>query len=178
MKFVKIIVFLFFGFVVIAACSPKKADQKYLAKIDSLQISLEEVAVLYESLDTNLLREQYNIVIAHLKTLEEIGNINDSIPVTPYNYVRKSYKMFFKEHPYLTGELAYTRSQIRHLRNDVEKGLLSKENRELYFEQERQAVRVLKQKMSFYYQRISSYQKEFEESNPQIEAFIDKSTQK
>ena len=72
MKLSRSLIILLLGLMMASSCKQKIVYQDYLTKIDSLQNALEEVAVLYESLDTNLLREQYNITGDNLKKIEKI----------------------------------------------------------------------------------------------------------
>ena len=166
---------LFTGFLIffLTACVDRAFYKSYVDQVDKLSQHLEEMAVKYESLDTLLIRAQYDTIRRDLDSLSRIPDIVLDTLVTNYKYIGKDYKTFWRGHPLTMQELDYTRSQLRNLRHDIGKYYLDEKSVVDYFIQEKESVRKLRDRMDYNRVLILKGMRQFAETRPRIKSLLD-----
>ncbi len=168
----RISIFVFF-LLLLNSCINKEFYKSYDSKVDSLSSGLEEMAAKYESLDTILIKLQLDTIQMQLDSISKMPEITLYPLVVNYKYIGKDYKTFWRGHPLTTRELKYTRSQLIDLKHDIEKYQMDEEEIEMYFIQEKESVRKLKDRMDYNMVMINKNMRQFSEAQPNIVYLID-----
>ena len=155
------------------SCINREFYKSYGSKVDSLSSNLEEMAAKYELLDTILIKSQLDTIQMQLDSISKIPEITLFPLVVNYKYIGKDYKTFWRGHPLTTRELKYTRSQLIDLKHDMEKYQLDEAEIEMYFIQEKESVRKLKDRMDYNMVMINKNMRQFSEAQPNIVYLID-----
>ncbi len=155
------------------SCQNKPDTKTYLSRIDSLEISLEESASVYESIDTAMIRNQLAVIEEQIEQLKPFDNIDIAKPVISYKIIKNAYEDFLKASPAVKIELSYTRSQLIDLRYDIENNQLGEEIASMYFDQEQQSVRVIKLKMNYYSNLVKSNSANYLALNTELNKLTD-----
>ena len=159
--------------VLLGSCVNKDFYLSYEKKVDSLSVSLEEMAVKYEALDTVLIRLQYDSVKTDLDSLARIPESTLLPAVVNYKYIGKDFKTFWRGHPLTIKELRYTRSQLRDLKHDIVEYQLEPEQVATYFIQEKESVRKLKERMDYNMDFVQRNMRQYAKLRPEVHALLD-----
>lgn len=168
--------FIVVSLVLFTSCVNTTFYENITTKVDSLNATLEASASSYESLDTLLIADQYNILIQHTDSLKSHEALATTPLVVEYRYVQKKYKTFLRDHPLTIRELNYSRAQLATLKNDFENYQPEVEMAKQYFNQEKEAITFIKKRMDAYQKMIVDGMHNFDELNPQVEKMLDSIT--
>ena len=145
----------------------------YSRRTDSLSGVMEEMAAEYLSLDTVLIRAQYDSLREYLDSLSAMPDITLDSMVVVYKYIGKDYKTFWQGHPLTIRELGYSRRQLADLKHDLDHYQLDKPLAETYYLQERESVRKLRDRMDLNMVNIQKSMRQFRETTPGIIFLLD-----
>lgn len=159
------------------SCEQNRGTKAYLPRIDSLQTALEESASGFLEIDTAIIHKNSRQIDQQLALLFALNNKQDQSYVNSYNSIKKTFFDVTKAYPIVADELAYTRNQLSDLKDDVENRRLKQDNVRLYFNQEKQSVKVLKLKMDFYLERANAGLQQFYDIYPDIRKRLDSLTE-
>ena len=155
------------------SCVNKEYYQTYSSNVDELSSRLETMALKYESLDTILIKSQYDTIQKRINSISQTPEITLNPLVVNYKYIGKDYKTFLRGHPLTIRELKYTREQLIDLKHDIEKYQLDEEGVARYFIQEKESVRKLNDRMDYNMVLIKKNMRQFSETEPKITFLID-----
>jgi len=161
------------GLLIFYSCDQTRETTVYVSRIDSLIVSLNESALGFETIDTSIVQQYYHRIENLIDSLNQRDNNYDHSAVNSFNDIRNSFSNFISAYPALVDELQYTRSQLADLKFDVEKNTLDFAQVNLYFEQEKQSVHVLKLKLDYYQKQINSSYNLYINTNPKFEKQLD-----
>jgi hypothetical protein len=160
----------------LTSCVNEQFYTAYENRLDSLNASLEASASSFEQIDTVVVFNQNRTIMTSLDSIRRMqvdivdGTIND------YNNIGRAYKTFFRMYPLVMSELQYSRQQLADLKHDVENRHLDEELTTNYYDQEMDAVALLKRKMDKLSEIAEKQGKQFERLNPKVERIIDSLT--
>lgn len=163
---------------ILFSCSYEPNTKIHLSKIDSLSISLEESAATYTKIDTAYIRQYYLKIEDQLNEVIGYDNIINTKAVISFNTIKNTLGGFLNLYPVLMTELNYSRIQLANLKYDVENKQIKQDVFNLYFDQEKQSVRVLKLKMDHNSRMIDISIQNYNALEPEIESLTDSLHQK
>ena len=109
----------------------------------------------------------YNLINRNLSRLSTMDTIlGDTVKM--YASMQKSFKRFISEHHLILDEIKYSRNQLHTLRKDIRNGKITEMQMEKYFQEEKEAVSILMQKISFNAQNTASQLKSFAQMNDSV----------
>jgi hypothetical protein len=155
------------------ACTDTKFYKEYANRVDSLKATLEASASSFERLDTARIANLRSQVYSNLDTLTKLEPEHVMTAVNEYRYVGKSCKTISMEFPLVEEELQYSRIQLQALYHDIRHRHLEPEKVKLYFNQEQEAIGMVKRRMEVLVNLSEQQLQNFELLNPKVESIID-----
>jgi hypothetical protein len=153
--------------MLVGSCTVTDKELVYLDKIDKLGNALDSVALQYYAIDTNKFFYVNNLINRNLSRLSTKDTIlSDTVKI--YASIQKSFKRFISEHDLILDEIKYSRNQLHSLRKDIKNGRINEMQMEKYFQEEKEAVSILMQKISFNVQNIAFQLKSFAQMNDSV----------
>jgi hypothetical protein len=153
--------------MLVGSCTVTDKELVYLDKIDKLGNALDSVALQYYAIDTNKFFYVNNLINRNLSRLSTMDTIlSDTVKI--YASIQKSFKRFISEHDLILDEIKYSRNQLHSLRKDIRNGKINEMQMEKYFQEEKEAVSILMQKISFNVQNIAFQLKSFAQMNDSV----------
>ncbi len=153
--------------MLVGSCTVTDKELVYLDKIDKLGNALDSVALQYYAIDTNKFFYVNNLINRNLSRLSTKDTIlSDTVKI--YASIQKSFKRFISEHDLILDEIKYSRNQLHSLRKDIRNGKINEMQMEKYFQEEKEAVSILMQKISFNVQNIAFQLKSFAQMNDSV----------
>jgi hypothetical protein len=153
--------------MLVGSCTVTDKEHVYLDKIDRLGNALDSVALQYYAIDTNKFFYVNNLINRNLSRLSTMDTIlSDTVKI--YASIQKSFKRFISEHDLILYEIKYSRNQLHSLRKDIRNGKINEMQMEKYFQEEKEAVSILMQKISFNVQNIAFQLKSFAQMNDSV----------
>jgi len=154
------------------SCTVSVEERSYIDHINRLEKVLDSTSNLYFAIDTIELFAAYDHINDNLSELNKLDPIiNDSVRI--YAALQKSFKRFISEHSLILDEIEYSGNQLQTLKKDIQKGRVSEEQMKNYFLEEKEAVGILIQKISFNTQNITQQLNSFSQLNDSVEAIIE-----
>jgi len=150
-----------------ASCTVTDKERAYIHKIDRLENALDSVSRHYYAVDTTELFNANNLINKHLSRLSSMDTImGDTVKI--YASMQKTFKRFISDHPLILDEIRYSKKQLQTLKKDIRNGKISEMQMEKYFQEEKEAISVLMQKISFNAQNITYQLKSFAQLHDSI----------
>ena len=169
-------IFLFLAFILSLSSCQTKADKLKVEQVDSISNRMEATAEVYLQIDTLKVDSIYKTLLINYDKLNKLENIGNQQLMIEYGTLKKGLKEFIQRRPYTLQELEFCRKQIKALRQDAGRGLLSDDDFEVYLKHEANASQNMRVQMSYYQTRIQDQVGKFDNLNPQIEQIIDSLT--
>lgn len=161
--------------VFLTACQPA-IDQAKVAKIDSLQQSIDSSQQMLAQLDTTMMFNYANHYFDNINYIK--STFNDTIEtetaffIDKYYGMRKTMKLMQSQYHDNAEELQITKQQLSDLKHDAEEGLLEEKQFDKYLELESENVLKVK---SLTNQLVDAYEATipaYDEMNPKIDSLI------
>jgi hypothetical protein len=166
-------IFLFLAFILSLSSCQTKADRMKVGQVDSISYRMEATAEVYLQIDTLKVDSIYKTLLSNYDKLNKLENIGNQQLIIEYGTLKKGLKEFIRRRPSTMQELEFCRKQLKALRQDAGRGLLSDDDFEVYLKHEADASQNMRVQMSYYQVRIQNQIEKFEKLNPQIENLID-----
>jgi len=169
-------IFLFLAFILSLSSCQTKADRMKVERVDSISHRMEATAEVYLQIDTLKVDSIYKTLLSNYDKLNNLDNLTNQQILLEYGTLKKGLKEFIQRRPYTMQELEFCRKQLKSLRQDAGRGLLTDEDFEVYLKHEANASQNMRVQMSYYQTRIQDQVDKFDRLNPQIENLIDSLT--
>ena len=149
-------------------------NQKFILRIDSLNMQLETAVEEYSIIDSTTLANIRKDVSSNCNKIDYKVDSSFNKLIIPYSQINKSIKQILKMDFYIKTELQKSRIQINTLLHDADRSLIDTTLLMQYIEDEKKAVNILIERMNFNHLRMMSETKRYDSLNPLIEEFINK----
>ncbi len=149
-------------------------NQKFIIRIDSLSLQLENAIEEYSVIDSITLAKIRENVIMNCNRIDYEVDSSFNKLIIPYSQINKSIKQILKMDFYIKTELHKSRTQIDNLFHDADNNIIDTNFLVRYIEEEKIAVNIIIERMNFNRLRGLSETKRYDSLNPLIEKLINK----
>ncbi len=123
------------------------------------------------------IKQAEETIAKQLARFEQLDTlVSDTVKI--YAFVEKSLKKFDGEREKINEEIVYTNSQLKALRHDIRKNLLTEEEMKQYYRDEEEAVNNLLDKMWFNKESLAYQLKSFDYLHEKIDRMLGRYEQK
>ena len=157
--------------LLLTSCTVNNKERTYINNIDKLETALDSIAQQYYAIDSTGFFQTYYLINSNLSRLSSIDTTMSDL-VNKYAALQKSFKRFIGEHPFILDEIGFSKKQLHTLKKDIKSGKMTEMQMENYYQEEKEAISLLMQKVSFNAQHIAYQLKSFTQLNDSIELHV------
>ncbi|MFH1320879.1 MAG: hypothetical protein ABII90_09540 [Bacteroidota bacterium] len=168
-----------FIFLPLILSSCKNVDvKKEVSAIDSLGQVVEKAHLHLKEINienAKKIREEINTNMDFVKThYQDTLSWDISKLLSDYHSIQKTLKHFLRIKEYLEKEIVYSNEQLKNLKHDIEKEIITKEQFNTYYEAEMKAVSGLKKEIKLYVDMAKEKIEKFNSINPKVGEVVKK----
>lgn len=173
---------VYFGLVIsficlLASCGMQPKLQDEITIVDSLENEVKEIEKEFEAIDVSKAEGIYEDVTSNLdesmKLLENSATNEQGRYISNYANITKAFKKMSFKVAKLSKEIAFTKDQLKNLKQDLENDLLEKEVAQKYIQEEREAIETLRESVDEFSNGLDYAYNTYNKLTPDFVNFID-----